>query len=190
MSNKPDDHQILSLPKGGGSLSGIGESFQPDLYTGTGNFTVPINLLPGRNDFQPDLKLVYSSGHGNGEFGLGWNLSVPGVARKTAKGVPRYDAEDTFLLSGAEHLMLIEGQEAINTYRPRTEGLFAHIERHLDAKNDFWKVKQQGRTGQLLRHSSSTVGGSGSRGQSESKRSCLCMEADGNTRSLRQPHRL
>ena len=31
------------------------------------------------------------SGNGNGPFGLGWNLSIPGVSRKTSKGVPRYN---------------------------------------------------------------------------------------------------
>src|SRR3954447_13526969 len=97
---------IISLPKGGGAVSGIGEKFLPDLFTGTGNFTVPIALPPGRNGFQPELSLVYSTGNGNGPFGLGWALNIPGVSRKTSKGIPRYDdATDTFLLSGAEDLV-------------------------------------------------------------------------------------
>src|SRR5215211_7290083 len=86
--------QVISLPKGGSALKGIGEKFSPDLHTGTGNFTVPIALPPGRNGFQPDLSLVYSTGNGNGTFGLGWALSVPGVSRRTSKGVPRYDDSD------------------------------------------------------------------------------------------------
>ena len=91
--------QIIAAPKGGGAQKGIGEKFSPDLFTGTGNFTVPIALPPGRNGFQPQLNLVYSTGHGNGPFGLGWNLSVPGVSRKTWKGIPRYDdARDVFCL--------------------------------------------------------------------------------------------
>ncbi|HEU0048029.1 MAG TPA: SpvB/TcaC N-terminal domain-containing protein, partial [Nitrososphaera sp.] len=61
--------QIISLPKGGGALHGIGEKFSPDLHTGTGNFTVPIALPSGRNGFQPQLNLVYSTGNGNGPFG-------------------------------------------------------------------------------------------------------------------------
>src|SRR5216117_4362949 len=104
--------QIISLPKGGGALHGIGEKFSPDLQTGTGNFTVPIALPPGRNGFQPQLNLVYSTGNGNGIFGLGWSLSVPGVARMTSKGIPEYkdggdafdSGRDVFILSGAEDL--------------------------------------------------------------------------------------
>lgn len=145
--------QIISLPKGGGALHGIGEKFSPDLHTGTGNFTVPIALPPGRNGFQPQLSLVYSTGNGNGLFGLGWNLSVPGVTRKTSKGIPRYrdyhkelKERDTFILSGAEDLVPIDDgnldPKKATRYRPRTEGLFAKIIHHHDAqaKKNFWEV--------------------------------------------------
>src|SRR5574341_689896 len=109
MSNKSGtSEQVISLPSGGGALSGIGETFSPDLHTGTGNFTVPIALPPGRNGFQPQLSLVYSTGNGNGPFGIGWSLSLSGIARKTSRGVPRYrdyaarlEDRDTFVLSGA-----------------------------------------------------------------------------------------
>src|SRR5262245_2720347 len=103
MSNKSaTPSQVISLPKGGGALHGIGEKFAPDLHTGTGNFTIPVARAPGRGGFQPQLNLVYSTGQGNGPFGLGWSLSVPGVGRKTSAGFPRYDnSQDVFILSGA-----------------------------------------------------------------------------------------
>jgi len=86
VSNKSGiSSQIISLPKGGGALHSIGEKFSPDLHTGTGNFTVPIALPPGRYGFQPQLNLVYGTGKSNGYFGLGWNLSIPGISRKTAR---------------------------------------------------------------------------------------------------------
>lgn len=138
---------IISLPQGGGALHGLGETFSPDLHTGTGNFTVPLALPTGRNGFQPELSLVYSTGNGNGTFGLGWSLSIPGVMRKTAKGLPQYrdssdalDDWDTFVLSGAEDLVPIERSPTLTHYRPRTEGLFARIEHHHDVNNDYWKV--------------------------------------------------
>ena len=102
--------QVISLPQGGGALQGIGEKFAPDLHTGTGNFSVPISLPPGRSGLQPTLSLSYSTGSGNGPFGLGWSLSVPGVTRQTSKGLPRYDdAGDIFVLSGAEDLVPVPG---------------------------------------------------------------------------------
>ena len=144
MSNKSSaPNQVISLPNGGGALHGIGETFAPDLHTGTGNFTVPIALPPGRNGFQPQLSLVYSTGNGNGPFGLGWSLSIPGVTRKTSRGIPRYADErgplaerDTFLLSGAEDLVPVAETAGALRYRPRTEGLFARIEHHIDSQTD------------------------------------------------------
>lgn len=132
----------ISLPKGGGALQGIGETFSPDLFTGTGNFTIPIALPSGRNGFQPSVTLVYSTGNGNSPFGLGWQLSIPGVTRKTSDGIPRYqDISDTFVLSGAEDLVPVDGDfPGIVRYRPRTEGLFARIEYHRDADNSHWVV--------------------------------------------------
>ena len=141
---KNDVSQTISLPKGGGALHGIGEKFSADLFTGTANFTVPIDVPAGRNGFQPQLSLGYSSGSGNGPFGLGWNLSVPGIARKTSKGIPRYDdARDVFILSGAEDLVPIESGENFRRYKPRTEGLFARITHHFGADGNYWKVESK-----------------------------------------------
>src|SRR4051794_25363842 len=99
---------LISLPRGGGALQGIGETFSADQFTGTGHFSVPIQVPPGRNGFEPQLQLSYSSGAGNGPFGLGWELSVPSVTRKTSAGVPRYnDTQDVFILSGAEDLVAV-----------------------------------------------------------------------------------
>jgi len=142
MSNKSGtSSQIIGLPQGGGAVHGIGEKFNPDLHSGTGNFTVPIALPAGRNGFQPGLSLVYSSGGGNGAFGLGWSLNVPGVMRKTSNGLPRYDDSlDTFVLSGAEDLVAVEERNGVDRYRPRTEGLFARIVHHSEGASNYWRV--------------------------------------------------
>ncbi len=142
---------VISTPKGGGAISGMGEKFSPDLFTGTGNFSVPIALPQGRNGFQPELSLQYSTGHANSEFGLGWSLAIPGVSRKTSKGIPLYKdsrfdtgAGDVFILSGAEDLIPVQSdRQDAQQYRPRTEGLFARIERVLDAENDYWRVRSK-----------------------------------------------
>src|SRR3954466_16113725 len=97
----------INLPKGGGAIRGIGEKFAANPVTGTGSMSVPIATSPGRSGFGPQLALSYDSGAGNGPFGIGWNLSLPSITRKTDKGLPRYkDAEesDVFVLSGAEDL--------------------------------------------------------------------------------------
>jgi RHS repeat-associated protein len=150
MSSQSDTvSQIISAPQGGGALHGIGEKFSPDLFTGTGNFTVPIALPPGRNGFQPQLNLVYSTGNGNSPFGLGWALNIPGVTRKTSKGIPRYQDEqnsDVFILSGSEDLVPVETiGPGITRYQPRTEGLFARIIHHQPqaSVDNYWEVKSK-----------------------------------------------
>ena len=151
MGNKSEAAQnAISLPKGGGALKGIGETFQANLFSGTGNYSVPLAISPGRNGFGPGLSLQYSSGNGNGLFGLGWQLSLPRITRKTEKGLPQYDESDIFVISGVEDLVpclkrvvdpasgeetwapedpVIHPQHAAYRYRPRIEGLFARIER-------------------------------------------------------------
>jgi RHS repeat-associated protein len=145
--------QIIALPKGGGAQRGLGEKFTPDLPTGTGNITVPIAVPPGRNSFQPQLNLVYSTGNGNGLQGMGWGLDIAGVTRKTSRGIPRYQdydvdsaRRDVFILSGAEDLVPVPDASldpsVATRYRPRSEGLFARIVHHHDAVagTNYWEV--------------------------------------------------
>jgi RHS repeat-associated protein len=134
--------EVISHPQGGGAIKGLGESFLPDLHTGTGNLVVPIAIPAGRNGFHPDLSLVYSTGHGNGVFGLAWALGIPGVSRDTTKGLPVYsDDADTFLMSGAEQLVATRpAPDGGMLYRPRTEGLFARIAHRVSDQNDYWEV--------------------------------------------------
>jgi len=104
----------ISLPKGGGAIRGIGEKFAANPVTGTGSMTVPIATSPGRSGFGPQLALSYDSGAGNGPFGLGWNLLLPSITRKTDKGLPRYqddEESDTFILSGSEDLVPVLVEE-------------------------------------------------------------------------------
>ncbi len=139
--------QVLSLPSGGGALEGTGGKFATRRQTGAGGFSLPVEVPDGRDGFQPDLQLTYSTGNGEGAFGLGWALGVPTIGRKTEDGVPVYDdAEDTFLLSGAEDLVAVERRTAddgtsITSYRPRTERSFDRIERHHGETTDHWTVE-------------------------------------------------
>lgn len=136
---------VISLPKGGGAVRGIGEKFAANPVTGTAAMSVPIATSPGRAGFGPQLALTYDSGAGNGPFGFGWSLGLPNITRKKDKGLPQYrDAveSDVYLLSGAEDLVPVmeaDGRRfvdldthpgyAVHRYRPRVEGLFARIER-------------------------------------------------------------
>ncbi len=159
------DPPSINLPRGGGSIRGMGEKFATNPVTGTGSMTIPIATSPGRAGFGPDLSVSYNSGAGNGPFGFGWSMSIPSISRKTDKGLPRYrdtKTPDTFILSGAEDLAPLSVQATaarqnnqrpvtrrvnnnnyvIQYFRPRIEGLFARIEcwtREDDADDIFWR---------------------------------------------------
>ncbi len=150
----------ITLPKGGGAIKGIEEKFQVNAVTGTSSFEIPIPLSPSRHGFAPSIGLNYNSGSGNSPFGIGWNLSIPSITRKTERELPQYkdeDESDIFILSGAEDLVPLLEKQADNTwkkfeqsrtvngisytikrYRPRIEGLFARIEK--------WKNNANGET--------------------------------------------
>lgn len=154
----------ISLPKGGGAVSGIQEKFSVSPASGTGSMTIPIATSPGRSNFGPQLALNYDSGSGNGVFGFGWNLAIPGISRKTDKGLPGYRDEmdsDTFVLAGVEDLVptLLQAGESwlpekvpnrsigteryqIKRYRPRIEGSFSQIEcwTNLNSQECHWRT--------------------------------------------------
>ncbi len=80
----------ISLPKGPGSLEGLGESFQPNLNTGTAAYGVSISVPPGTAGQEPSLRLRYEGGGGNGVLGYGWSLPLPMIQRRSDKGIPLY----------------------------------------------------------------------------------------------------
>lgn len=156
----------LALPKGGGAIRGIGEKFNFNAVTGTGSWSVPVFTSPCRGDAHPQLSVQYNSGSGNGPFGLGWDLGVASVSRRTSKHIPTYDDRDVFVLSGAEDLVPVLDssvspfdftenagesnavQYTVMRFLPRTEGLFARIERWA-RKSDgdvHWRVRDKHNT--------------------------------------------
>ncbi|MCK5694753.1 MAG: hypothetical protein KAI08_17930, partial [Bacteroidales bacterium] len=136
---------VLSLPSGPGSIEGLGESFEPQLNSGTATYSVPLMVPPGRNGFAPELALVYNSGNGNGPFGLGWKIDFPYIQRQTDKGQPfytqwpdgdgidndkdgetdEYDEFDTLILSNGEELVPLND----GSWRSENEEDFLRLER-------------------------------------------------------------
>ncbi len=147
---------VVSLPKGGGAIKGMGEKFAANPVTGTGSLIIPVPLSPGRSGFTPTLALAYDSGAGNGPYGFGWTVSYPSISRRTDRGLPRYRDDldsDVFLLSGSDDLVPEVHSDGsrfeqerlgyrVRCYRPRIEGLFARIEcwtSIADPADTFWR---------------------------------------------------
>ncbi|KAF2464647.1 SpvB-domain-containing protein [Lindgomyces ingoldianus] len=151
----PSPLAAVTAPSGGGAIQGIGETFSVSGPTGTASASIPLPTSTARSGSTPKLTLTYDSGSGNGPFGLGWQLSVPSITRKTYKGLPQYlddEESDVFMMSGAEDFVPVLEPSAngwikqlpikrtsgqlvyqITTYRPRVEAEFARIERWSDS---------------------------------------------------------
>ena len=131
---------VISLPSGPGSLEGLGESFEPDLSTGTSSFPVKFLAVPGRVGFQPELTLDYNGGFANSAWGMGWRLSIASIQRRTDDGIPTYDdAQDTFIYMGGEKLVRLNNGD----YRFENESSFMRLRRIAasDAPNQvYWEA--------------------------------------------------
>ncbi|AOI68874.1 SpvB/TcaC N-terminal domain-containing protein [Burkholderia ubonensis] len=160
----------LTLPKGGGAMTGIGDTLGQVGASGMAAISLPLPVSAGRG-YAPGLTIDYSSGAGNSPFGIGWLLALPTIRRRTNRGVPRYDGgpddefvgpnDDVLVAERDAHGATVTttvthyGAKALGTtYRvtrhfPRIEGSFDRIERWQGehATDDFWLV--HGANGQL-----------------------------------------
>ena len=95
------------LPKGGGAIKGMGESFAPQAFSGSAGFSL---ALPGATarGFTPSLSIGYASSAGNGIFGLGFHLPISSITRKTSKNLPHYDDTDAFDSDEGELVLLLD----------------------------------------------------------------------------------
>jgi RHS repeat-associated protein len=131
--------QVAALPSGAGAVRALGETFTPELHTGTGRYQIAIACPPGPAGIAPALALTWSSSAGNGDCGLGWTLDLARVQRRTDKGLPTYDdARDRFALQGDE--LVAQGGER---YRFRIEGRFSRIRRVVEPGRDAWVVVER-----------------------------------------------
>ena len=156
--------QAPSLPKGGGAMQGMGEALGAPGPSGLASMSLPLPISAGRG-FAPALGLSYSSGAGNGAFGMGWSCGTMTVSRRTNQGVPRYTAQDEFLGPDGEVLVSALstagdpnpwvgsvygtkplGQSyTVTRYLPRIESSSARVEYWLgEDGSDFWLVHDRG----------------------------------------------
>ncbi|PRD47252.1 RHS repeat-associated core domain-containing protein [Sphingobacterium haloxyli] len=94
--------------------------------TGAKMYTVPIEISPGRQGFQPQLSLVYNSLGGNGTMGMGWSIGGLSSITRSVRS-KYYDSQahgvnlskaDAFVLDG---IRLIKLSETSTQIRYETE---------------------------------------------------------------------
>jgi RHS repeat-associated protein len=133
----------ISLPKGPGSIEGLGRNFAPSLASGTASYGVDIAVPPSAGGFAPHLSLDYDSGGGVTELGMGWRLGgLPQVRRRTENGLPKFDASDAFEITGLGIACdLLETTPG--TFRPEYEsGAFMRVQK----TSDGWEARDKSGT--------------------------------------------
>ena len=156
--------KAISVPKGPGTIQGMGESFSAQPSTGIATFSVPFSMPKARGGAQPSVALGYSSSSGNGVAGIGWDVSVPFIARQTDRGLPKYQdqttwhpEQDRFVYNGGQELVpiktLLPGEElptwatsGWQYFRPRIEGSYLRF--FWNPADNVWRV--QDKSGSLM----------------------------------------
>ncbi|MFA6131115.1 MAG: SpvB/TcaC N-terminal domain-containing protein, partial [Patescibacteria group bacterium] len=120
-----------------------GAGYDPDLFTGSATYTVPLDVPDGRAGLTPSLSLNYSSLNQDPKsiVGYGWDLGLARIVRDQRTGVDDLYSDGNFQLelSGSylslEDISLSSGE--YGTYGVDVEGNFYEIEFH---SNDSWTV--------------------------------------------------
>ncbi|MEL6178400.1 MAG: SpvB/TcaC N-terminal domain-containing protein, partial [Myxococcota bacterium] len=139
----------VSLPEGPGSLEGVGENVDIDPNMGVMRYGIPIQVPQGFAGLTPELQLAYSSGNGGSVVGMGWSMEVPTIERMTYRGLPQYNADDDFCVSGSNQIILLPGSDP-PTYRARYEKEFVRYRWYAvgDGSQGYWTAEYpDGRTG-------------------------------------------
>lgn len=125
--------------------------------SGALTYALPIEILKGLNNFQPDVALVYNSQNGNGQAGWGWNITgISSISRggksKVVDGItigPQFDNADPYYLDGNRLLQVnsttfkTEKFSKIKITKP-SSGEFKFIVQYTDGKIAKYKELVQG----------------------------------------------
>src|SRR5947207_1941257 len=82
-----------------------------DPQSGSASINVGIPITGGRNQFNPEISLSYSSSGRNSAFGIGWMLNgITSVSIDMRDGYPNYGNEPKYSFGGLELCPLLEKQ--------------------------------------------------------------------------------
>lgn len=152
--------ETLSLPKGGGAITGLKGDVAGAGPDGANALSIPLPINPGRG-YAPSLALGYHSRSGNGAFGMGWSVDSPAIRRRSKKGVPDYNETDEFVGPNGEVIVPfladdgtanvrtsttllgidLGGSFTVHRYRYRVESDFSRLEYWVSSETtgrDFW----------------------------------------------------
>ncbi|MEO6951303.1 MAG: SpvB/TcaC N-terminal domain-containing protein, partial [Polyangia bacterium] len=140
------DDDRSSLPEGPGSVNGFADNADVSVATGGMTYSLPFEVPDGFAGATPSMSLAYSSGSGNGPWGMGWSVAMPSIERGTAFGLPAYTTDDSFYADGSEQLVRVDDTGATYfEYRARFENAFIRYRWHnpfaAASNGDYWTAE-------------------------------------------------
>jgi RHS repeat-associated protein len=162
MAASPSNIRVpdLALPKGGGAIRGLEPSVASAGFRGMAQLAIALPQ-PEARALTPSLSFAYSSGGGNGPYGVGASIALPTISRSTAGGVPIYTGADTIVFSETGPLIakgvwqngrwvpsertVTDSQGVVwqvQVFVPRAESTLPLIEQwtRLDDRTSYWRV--------------------------------------------------
>ncbi|MBI5804823.1 VCBS repeat-containing protein [candidate division TA06 bacterium] len=147
---------------GSSSIKDLITGFSVDKFTGTSNFTYPIEVAPGRNGMEPRINLVYNSNGPTTWCGNGWDLNLGYIVRQGADNKPpKYDGTmatttDKFYYTAngvSQELVRVGSWEDENgwvyCFRAKIEGNFWVFD-FFDYTNKYWGAYDKSGTRMLF----------------------------------------
>ncbi len=111
----------VTRPTGTGNLvATAGGALSVDNH-GSANYSIPLQISPGRSGLQPSVSLNYSSGAGNGVAGVGFSVST-GFSQSITRGrsILARDGETRGIEFSSKDKFYLDGKRLICTSEPTT----------------------------------------------------------------------
>ncbi|MEO8601475.1 MAG: toxin TcdB middle/N-terminal domain-containing protein [bacterium] len=134
--------------EGSTAFTGLAQAPEANLFTGSLNTALPIEVPLGRGGMTPNLALQYSSGGGPSSFGYGWDLPLGHIERSSTWGTPRCSGphtEDFVLVLPTGAADLVRESPTSKYYRPKVEQAWVRAERQ-ETQNRWLVSDRSGRT--------------------------------------------
>jgi len=117
----------------GGEDSGLGVPTAPpgvSGFTGAATYQFPIPVPPGRAGIAPNISLAYNSLGRNGRLGVGWDLDLGSIQRRTKDGLTYSGSDYTkandyvATINGSQSELVPRSDWGADTFESKIEGAF------------------------------------------------------------------
>ena len=106
----PDPYRSLNTSLKVGRIEGVADVSS----SGAATYQIPIKVLDGTNQMQPQISVIYNSQSSNGLMGYGWNLSATSIITRVGKNY-YYDGESDELKFNTSDNLMLDGKRLMLT---------------------------------------------------------------------------